>query len=445
MLDTEATRRKFNEWVRSPAFDGQFNAIHKRRLWPFVIGGVLIVSLAGIIPGIALVIYGFRRESARKAARRDAHLAFSGHEPILCALVIGNQALFRTKGALAPALLVGGFGPQDEAALKDAMETAMLFAELYGEDPAKVAAEHREACMLVNDDVFRPDRRRAVPANLSPNRQLWLFDAILLGDHFDSRTVDEPVIPCMATPGGQGGIAQLPAGVVVFKPAPAANVIHHAGRREPPPVVAPVSENLDAIEAHIEHHLGEPASVFHELISTTVHVDVHIVRATPERPWISLVTSGMSDLPMNAPEGAEDWRFAELMIRLPADWNLDEEALKDEANYWPLRWLKTLARFAHEYETWLSYGHSIPNGNPPAPFAEGIPFTGMVLGAPWYGGEAFSTLYLPDGTPVRFWSLIPVHSSEMDFKLAHGSDALFEKLAAAGYSDLFDPKRPPVA
>ena len=72
MLDTEATRRKFNEWVRSPAFDGQFNAIHKPRLWPFVIGGVLIVSLAGIVPGIALVIYGFRRESVRKAARRHA-------------------------------------------------------------------------------------------------------------------------------------------------------------------------------------------------------------------------------------------------------------------------------------------------------------------------------------------------------------------------------------
>jgi hypothetical protein len=446
MLDIEGTRKAFNNWVRSPAFDGQFNAIAKRAVWPFVAGGVLMVSVVGIIPGIGLLIYGWRRESARKAARRDAHLAFSSHVPILCTLVIGNRDLFRKKGAMAPALLVGGFDCQDEAALNDTLQVAFLIAKLYGQDPARVEPEHREACMLVNDDTFRPDRRRPVPSHLSPNRKLWLFDTILLGDHFDSGSIDNPFIPCMATPGPQGLIAQLPPGVAVFKTAKREpNIIHHKAPVETPPLVAPLSENLEAIEAHIARHLGEPASVFHELISTTVHIDIHIVRPSRERPWISLVTSGMSDIPMNAPEGSEAWRFAELMIRLPADWKLDEESLKDEAHYWPLRWLKNLARFAHEYETWLSYGHSIPNGNPPVPLGPGVPFSGVVLSSPWYGGEEFTTLYLPDGTPVHFWSLIPVYPSEMDFKLEHGSDALFGRLGAAGYSDLLEPARQPVA
>jgi hypothetical protein len=37
------------------------------------------------------------------------------------------------------------------------------------------------------------------------------------------------------------------------------------------------SENMEAISAHIARWIGEPASVFHELVSDKVHIDVHIV------------------------------------------------------------------------------------------------------------------------------------------------------------------------
>lgn len=446
MLDTIETRKKFNTWVLSPAFDGQFNAINKKAIWPFIAGVLLMLSVAGFPLGIGLLIYGFRRESARKAARRSAHLAFSKHEPILCHLIIGNRALFRTKGALAPALLVGSFGTQDETSLEDTANAALLFAHLYGQDPAQVAPEHRDACRLVNDDTFQPDRRRPVPTHLFPDRKLWLFDTILLGDHFDSGSIDDPLIPCMATPGPQGVISQLPPRVAVIKKAAHnPNIIKHKAPTTEPPIVAPHSDNLPAIEAHISRHLGVPATVFHELVSTTVHIDVHVVQATQERPWTTLITSGMSDIPMTTPEEATDCRFAELMIRLPACWPLSEEAFKDEKNYWPVRCLKILARFPHEYQTWLYHGHSVPNGNPPEPFAPDTPFAGMILTIPWQENEAFSTLRLPDGTPIRFWSLIPVHPSEMEFKLTYGCDALFEKLAAAGHSDLFNPSRQAVA
>ncbi len=444
MLDVDATRRRVVAWVQSPEFDDEFNAAAKRAIWPFVVGGILIVSMIGILPGIGFLIYGFRREAARKAARREAHLVYAEKEPILCVLVIGNRALFRDKGSLAPALLVGGFGSQDHSTAEDALKVAAVFASLYGRNPAKVAPEHREACALVNDDEFQSGRRRAVPAHLSPNRKLWLFDTLLQGDNFDSGTIDSPFIPCLVSP-GQGPIWQIPSDLAVFLPPKKnPNIIAHQAKAEAPPLVAPISENLEAIEAHISRHLGEPSTVYHELVSTTVHIDVHIVRATLARPWISLVTSGMSDIPMHPPEGAEAWRFAELMIRLPSDWNFENESLSDEANYWPIRCLKFLARFVHEYETWLCYGHSIPNGDPAEPYASNIPFVGVVLSPPWYGGPEFTTLVLPDGTPVSFWSLIPVYPSEMAFKVEHGSDALFERLAAAGYSDLFDPSRPPV-
>ena len=446
MLDVEATRRNFEAWVRSPEFDDHFNSICKPPLWSFVFGGIFILTGIGIPLGIGLLIYGFVARSKRKAARRDAHLAFSHHQPILCGIVIANRQLFQQPGAVAPALLVGGFGAQDFEHAETLADTAMLLGGLYGENPAEVPEALKAAFAAVNDDTYRPNRRRSVPLPLDSAPSLLLFDAVLKGSHFDSRNIDSPYVVCMAAPGPEGNILHIPYQLAVLHPPrQQQQFIRHAAPTEPAPIVAPHSDNLEAVEKHISHHLGEPASVYHELISTTVHIDIHIVPATEQRPWISLVTSGMSDLPMTVPEGLDEWQFAELMIRVPADWQLDQESLKNEANYWPIRWLKQLARMPHELRTWLCYGHSIPNGDPASPFAPGCPFTGVVLSPPWIGGEGFETLYLIDGTPVHFWSIVPLHPSELDFKLQRGSDALFERLAAAGASDLVDLRRSPAA
>jgi hypothetical protein len=452
MLDEANTRKNFGQWLKSPAFDRQFDSLHGKTRWPFVIGIILIVlgflleRVELILISLFFLLHGYNRWTARRKARRDAHLAFNNYRPILCLIIIGNTQLLSNKGAVAPALLMGSFEPLDDEEFGRMAAAAELIGGLYGEDPATVPPEHQEACRMVNDDTFRPNRRRPVPAPLNPHHQFWLFDAILSGDHFKSGQIDDPMIPCMAATGPEGGIIHVPNDVIaISQDAHDPNIIHHKARTAPPPLVAPHSDNLEAVEEHITRNLGVPATVFHEIVSTTVHIDVHIVRATPERPWVSLVTSGMSDIPMNAPEGAEEFRFAELMIRLPADWKLGEESFKQEEHYWPVLWLKRLARFPHEYETWLSFGHSIPNGDPPEPLAPGMPFAGLVLSTPWVGGDDLATLRLADGTPVRFWSLIALHPSEIAFKLQHGSDALFEKLASAGYSDLFDPRRPAVA
>lgn len=76
------------------------------------------------------------------------------------------------------------------------------------------------------------------------------------------------------------------------------------------------------------------------------------------------------------PKGIKAHRYTELCIFLPANWPLEsepyqtiEETFKDENNYWPLRWLKKLARFPHEYNTWIGRGHTIPNGEAAEPFA----------------------------------------------------------------------------
>lgn len=199
--------------------------------------------------------------------------------------------------------------------------------------------------------------------------------------------------------------------------------------------------NLQAIDDHVTEHIGAIETVWHEILSDIVHIDIHVVPPRPERPYYTLVTSGMSDQAMNTPEGAGDWRFSELMICLPPDWPLTDKAFKDENNYWPLRWLKKLARFPHEYETWLSVAHTIPNGDPPEPLADNTSLIGFMLVPPLTTSVEFHELIVPPLKKIHFHALMPLTTREMDFKLKHGADALMQRLENAKITELLDVGR----
>jgi hypothetical protein len=44
-------------------------------------------------------------------------------------------------------------------------------------------------------------------------------------------------------------------------------------------------EIIEAVDAHIARHVAPVETVFHEIISPDVHIDVHFVRAAPDRPF----------------------------------------------------------------------------------------------------------------------------------------------------------------
>jgi hypothetical protein len=197
---------------------------------------------------------------------------------------------------------------------------------------------------------------------------------------------------------------------------------------------------IEAVEGHISRHLGEVETVYHEVISDIVHVDVHIVPTNRDRKWVTLITSGMSERPMRPPEGVENFDYAELMLCLPATWPLSDAALKDENNYWPIGGLKYLARLPHEYETWLAPGHTVPNGDPPAPFASGTKLCCFLVTEPIGVPTEFARLTLQDGRSINFLSVIPLYREEMDLKLSKGSDALYERLDLP-VEEFFNPQR----
>ncbi len=223
-----------------------------------------------------------------------------------------------------------------------------------------------------------------------------------------------------------------------------APIWRHAERTKPFELAIGDEKSMKKLEAHLTEHLGEAKGVFHEILSDLVHVDIHVFEANEDRDHHTLVTTGMSDRPMKTPEGAEEYRFAELLIHLPADWRLEQKDFADEANYWPIRWLKLLARLPHEYDTWLADGHTIPNGDPPEPFAKNTRLCGVMLIQPMLVSEEFAVADLGH-KKVHFYQVFPLYAEEMQLKLDEGAEALIERLAKADVTLLADPSRPNVA
>lgn len=198
-----------------------------------------------------------------------------------------------------------------------------------------------------------------------------------------------------------------------------------------------VGRFLEPISSHIEKCWGnERDTVYHEIVSEYAHIDLHIVEATEERPFHTVITSGMSDRPMTVPDGAEEFRFAELVISLPPSWPMDEKSWSDERHWWPFRWLKLLARFPHEYRSWLFGEHTVPNGDPPAPFAPTTEFCCMLLASPVLCSDEGGCLVVDDVTKIFFHSLIPIYREEMEFALRRGSGDLLDRLGEAGVTEL---------
>ncbi|MFT3994171.1 MAG: DUF2185 domain-containing protein [Dysgonomonas sp.] len=195
-------------------------------------------------------------------------------------------------------------------------------------------------------------------------------------------------------------------------------------------------EQLDCIDQHIFKYFGEYESVLHEIVSPDIHVDICISQPTPDRDYYTLTTMGMGAHRMNVPLQFNEhkWERAELLIKLPADWEIEN---KEECWYWPLRWLKIMARLPIEHDTWLGHAHTVPNGEP---FADNTKLCTILLDYPYLEGKEAMKCELPDGEVVNFYQMLPLYEEEAQFKIDNGYDALVD-LFDDDFSDILDINR----
>lgn len=178
----------------------------------------------------------------------------------------------------------------------------------------------------------------------------------------------------------------------------------------------PTLANTEERERIYSEIFGESDTVLHELLPLIPHVDVYRFPPNGKREFFTYVTGGMSDLPMNTPpELGTDYRRAELVFY----------STENRDDYPEL--LRRLAHFAHDNNTWLHWGHTMPNGQPPEPL---------------FGTECLDTLFFmpsivtPDSTlgdsfqidsePVQLIWCVPITTAECQLKLNEGTDALYD-------------------
>jgi hypothetical protein len=223
-----------------------------------------------------------------------------------------------------------------------------------------------------------------------------------------------------------------------------ADLLRSFGAKESPPKMdLPVEGLQEAILLHFEAHFGP---VHHlalvEIVPVDPPVSVHLVPAGTGRNFITLFTVGMSERAIIVPSGKEEYRYAELLIKLPPDWRLEEKELADPNYSWPVQWLRRIARYPHANSAWLGEPPTIiANGDPPQPLAPNTTFTSLLL----MEESAFGRLSLKDERTVLFYSMYPLYTEERALELREGILRLIELFMQHRFSEVVAIDRPNVA
>lgn len=198
------------------------------------------------------------------------------------------------------------------------------------------------------------------------------------------------------------------------------------------------------IRAHVERHIGRIEHVFSGAgAADPTTVDVHHVGPVESRPYHTLITAGMSSVPMSVPAEADAPRRVELMMTLPEDWKL-KAAVTDERSHWPTRLLLSLSRLPHERRTWLGWGSAVPNGEPPRALAPHSDLCGVIIAPSLLVPVAFYELDIR-GERVAFYSVIPLYKEELELHQRAGMQGLLARLLQKDINDVVDLRRRNVA
>lgn len=172
-------------------------------------------------------------------------------------------------------------------------------------------------------------------------------------------------------------------------------------------------------------------------------IDINVIPPRPEDDSLVLFTSGMSDRPQQVPAGCEEFRYTELVLRLPGDWPLDLKSLQNPDFSWPFEWLKRTAAYPETNGTWLGGQFAIiANGEPPQPFAPGTKLSCLLL-LREHGD--LGTVRCQDGRDIALYSVVPLYSEERDLEKVEGMGELLGRFQAHGLSLVLDPARANVA
>lgn len=200
-----------------------------------------------------------------------------------------------------------------------------------------------------------------------------------------------------------------------------------------------------ALSEHYERYFGTSLEmIYHEIKSEKIHLDVYIYPPTPDRPFITAATVGMSALPLRQPDSDESDEHdeadehkhdkadrAELIMYLDPNWDFGLNY-----GYVPLLVLKFIAKYPHVTNTTFGLGlsFSIPDDF----VIEGSLLTDVYAESPLLEnleGEVsdFFHLDLPGASPCHIYWLVPITMAECYVKRTEGAKVIRELLVENDY------------
>lgn len=199
---------------------------------------------------------------------------------------------------------------------------------------------------------------------------------------------------------------------------------------------------------HLREWVGVSAGVFDAgrlQGDPELPVRIHHVPPTETKPFHYLATDGMRRWLQPKPAEVEDApERVELVLGLDGGWPLAPERMHEPEVTWPVQLLASLAHFPASEGAWLGEGHSLPNGDPPAPYIDGLGWCGVLI-LPPVSLPPEADLFEGESGPVRLFGVVPVYADELKLKLEQGTRALLERFDRHHINEVLDPERPKVA
>ena len=170
------------------------------------------------------------------------------------------------------------------------------------------------------------------------------------------------------------------------------------------------------------------------IISDLDDFDIAVIMPDENRDYITLATLGMSAVAMAETDEGE--KFAELIMKLPSNFDVSEEGLTSMENNWPFRMMIKTAHLAHMYEgQYIDESVVIPSGNPNDAvlyFVEESKLSSVML----CKSEDIKPLKVDDTMTIDFFTLVPVTEGEGKLVSKIGSEGVKEKLPKGEIVDL---------
>jgi len=182
-------------------------------------------------------------------------------------------------------------------------------------------------------------------------------------------------------------------------------------------------------EEHYQQFFGPiTQDIMHSTDSQEVHIDIYQFEPTPERPFWTLITSGMSNQRQLEPKDCDEHILPRTEILMYVS----------KPQGWMFSVLKRLAEMPFKQKTFLYYGHTVPNGKPMT--AQPSLLTSFLFVPPYFEQPEINQFQLDDDE-VNFLWMIPITEAEREFAVKQSSQKLYEKFEDADTPIVVNEKR----